>query len=161
MKKMINQKICFYGLMLSLLSGCAWMYEDKPQGQVIFHWGRENTGVQKFASDHSECMREAEPTRYLPDFSSWFYSEEAKLNVRADWHAGKGIWATYVPYTGAQPLIVNSLRDDSEVNPRIYRKCMEKRGYWHRSANIPEITNIYIYKPQQILQNKPFNRGDL
>lgn len=153
-----------FSIIFSLaLSGCGIFsfYEDKPQGQIIFHWGREGTGAQKFASDHSECMREAEPTKYFPDVSSWFYSEEAKLNIRADWHAGKGIWASYVPYPGAQPFVVNSLRNDEEVNPRTYRLCMERRGYFHRTANIPEITNIYIYKPQRVLQYKPFDPGDL
>ncbi len=157
----MNFKIFLFVSANILLSGCGFFYEDDPQGQVVYHWARENTGVQKFSKDHSECMRIAEPTRWMPDVSSWFYSEEAKLNLRADWHAGKGIWATYVPYVGAQPLIVNSVRDDSEVSPKKYRQCMEGRGYYHRSANIPEITNLYIYKPQRVLQNKPFNRGDL
>lgn len=145
------------------LCSCSWLpfYDDEPQGQIVYHWAKENTGVQKFSKDHSECMRIAEPTRWLPDISSWFYSEEVQLKIRADWHSGKGIWATYVPYTGAQPLIVNSVRDDSEVSPKKYRQCMEARGYWHRNANIPEITNIYVYKPQRVLQNKPFYQGDL
>ena len=106
------QKLFLICLSCSLLNACSW-FDDEPQGQVIYHWAKENTGVQKFVKDHSECLRVAEPTRWVPDVSSWFYSEEAKLNIRADWHSGKGIWATYVPYVGAQPLIVNSLRDDS------------------------------------------------
>lgn len=159
----MNKRLMLTGFLILMLSGCGIFsfYEDKPQGQVVFHWSRENTGIQKFSSDHSECMREAEPTKFLPDFSSWFYSEAAKLNIRADWHAGKGIWASYVPYTGAQPIMVNSIREDSEVSPRTYRKCMEARGYWHRTANIPEITNLYVYKPQRVLQNKPFDDAPL
>ncbi len=136
-------------------------YDDPDMGQIIYHWGRQGTGIQKFSQDHSECMRYAEPTKFFPDFSSWFYSEAAKLNIRADWHSGKGIWATYVPYPGAQPLIVNSLRNDEEVSPKVYRNCMEARGYWRRSANIPEVTNIYIYRPQRVLQNKPFDDSPL
>lgn len=136
-------------------------YDDPDQGQVIYHWGRAGTGIQKFASDHSECMRYAEPTKFFPDFSSWFYSEAAKLNIRADWHSGKGIWSTYVPYPGAQPLVVNSLREDEEVSPKVYRQCMEARGYWHRTANIPDVTNIYVYRPQRVLQNKPFDESPL
>ena len=73
----------------------------------------------------------------------------------------RGIWATYVPYPGAQPLIVNSLRDDENIKPKAYRECMENRGYAHRFTDIPETTNLYIYRPQRALQGKPFNRGDI
>lgn len=82
--------IIFSGL---LLSSCSWF--SRGEGQVIYHWERENTGVEKFARDHSECMRKAENIR-LPDFRTWFYSEEVKLDIRADWHAEKGIWASYI-----------------------------------------------------------------
>ena len=106
-------------------------------------------------------MRAAENWSWTPDINSWFYSEEAKLDIRADWHAERGIWATYVPYPGAQPLIVNSLRDDENIKPKAYRECMENRGYAHRFTDIPETTNLYIYRPQRALQGKPFNRGDI
>ena len=75
--------------------------------------------------------------------------------------AKKGIWASYVPYPGAQPLVVNSLRDDTRINPMNYRICMEKRGYWHRRYNIPTTTNIFIYKPQRRLQNVPFSNEEI
>ena len=81
--------IIFSGL---LLSSCSWF--SRGEGQVIYHWERENTGVEKFARDHSECMRKAENIR-LPDFRTWFYSEEVKLDIRADWHAEKGICQLY------------------------------------------------------------------
>lgn len=108
------------GLMAAILglSACGSLYDDDPQGQVIYHWQRKNTGIQKFSSDHSECLRAAEDWVLMPDFSNYFYSEEAKLNIRADWHSGRGIWATYVPYWNAQPLIVNSLRKDENISPR-------------------------------------------
>ena len=150
-------KIIFALLGLTL-SGCTLF--SSGQGQVIYHWQRPRTGVEKFSRDHSECLRLAEDFRLLPDFRSWFYSEEAKLDVRADWHSDKGIWASYVPHEGAQPLMVNSLRDDRDISPRKYRQCMEARGYTHRTGNIPDSTNLYIYSPQRVLQNKPFNQGD-
>lgn len=140
-----------------LLSSCTLFSEG--EGQVIFHWEREGTGVYKFARDHSECMRKAEDLKLLPDIKSLFYSEEAKLEIRADWHAEKGIWATYVPHIGAQPVIVNSLRDDSSSSPRKYRICMEDRGYWHRKDNIPTYSNLFIYRPQTVYQDVPFNLG--
>ena len=146
--------IIFSGL---LLSSCSWF--SRGEGQVIYHWERENTGVEKFARDHSECMRKAENIR-LPDFRTWFYSEEVKLDIRADWHAEKGIWASYIPYPGAMPIVVNSLRDDADSDPKEYRLCMEDKGYWHRTYNLPSVTNIYVYKPQRVLQDVPFNNND-
>lgn len=141
---------------LPLLLGSCTLFSD-GRGQVIYHWERENTGIQKFSRDHSECMRNAEDFKLLPDVRTLFYSEEVKLNIRADWHSEKGIWASYVAYPGAQPVLVNSLRNDADSNPKKYRQCMEKKGYWHRSYDIPSVTNIYIYKPQRVLQNVPFS----
>lgn len=143
------------------MAACSWMYEDEAQGQIIYHWERPKTGIIKFSRDHSECMRKAEKFTWYPDFNSWFYSEEVKLDIRADFHAERGVWASYVPYPGAQPLVVNSLRNDEDISPREYRLCMEGRGYAHRSYNLPETTNIYVYRPQRALQSKPFNRNDL
>lgn len=153
--RMLKNCIAISALAL-MLSACSWMVTGR--GQVIFHWEREHTGVEKFARDHSECLRKAEYFTLIPDVKSWFYSEEVKLDIRADWHSDKGIWASYIPYPGAQPIVVNSLRDDSAIDPNDYRNCMEKRGYWNRKYNIPSTTNIFIYKPQRIRQNTPFMR---
>ena len=138
------------------LSSCSLLSRGK--GQVIFHWERPNTGVEKFSRDHSECMREAEDFKFLPNIKNWFYTEEKRIDIRADWHSEKGIWASYVPYWGAQPLLVNSIRDDSDSSPKKYRKCMEKRGYSHRTHDIPSVTNIFIYKPQDVNQDTPFEK---
>jgi len=146
----------FYFLCISLLVLCSCTNAfDKAEGQVIYHWERENTGVQKFARDHSECMRMAEDWRLLPNFKGWFTTEEEKYNIVVDWHASKGIWASYVPYPGAQALIVNSIRDDSDASPKKYRMCMENKGYWHRRYDIPETTNLFIYRPQGPNQYDP------
>lgn len=153
----MNKNTLFSLISGILLSSCTLF--SSGQGQVIYHWERENTGVAKFSRDHSECMRQAEDIS-LPDFRTWFYSEEVKLDVRADWHAEKGIWASYVPYPGAMPVMVNSLRDDSDSDPKKYRLCMEDKGYWHRTYNLPSVTNIYVYKPQRVLQDVPFNNND-
>lgn len=139
-----------------LFSACTWLSEG--EGQVIYHWERPRTGVEKFARDHSECMRKAEDFKFLPNFKSWFYSEEARYDIRADWHSEKGIWASYVTYTGAQPILVNSIRDDSDSSPRKYRKCMESRGYTRRQHDIPTTTNIFVYKPQDINQDTPLEK---
>ncbi len=148
------KKICLIIVVNLILASCTFF--SKGKGQVIFHWERAHTGVEKFSRDHSECMREAEDFKLIPNVKSWFYSEEKRIGVRADWHSEKGIWASYVPYWGAQPLVVNSVRDDKDSSPKKYRACMEKRGYSHRTHDIPTITNIFIYKPQDVNQDVPF-----
>ncbi len=140
------------------LGSCTLFSEGK--GQVMYHWERENTGIEKFARDHSECMRMAEDFRLIPNVKTWFYSEEVKLDIRADWHSEKGIWASYVAYPGAQPVMVNSLRDDSDSSPKKYRLCMERRGYWHRNYDIPTYSNIFTYYPQSVNQDVPFGFGN-
>ncbi len=129
---------------------------SKGKGQVIYNWEKENTGVAKFSRDHSECLREAEGWFYIPDFSNWFYSEEYRYDIHVDWHKEKGIWASYVPYRGASPLLVNSIRDSERSDPKTYRLCMEKKGYWHRKYDIPSVTNIFVYKPQKPSDTIPF-----
>lgn len=131
-----------------LTTSCAWL--EKGEGQIVYHWAREKTSVFYFVQDHSECLRASEDMSWMPDIKSWFYSEEARYDIRADWHSEKGVWASYVPYAGAQPLVTNSLRDDIDVNPRKYRLCMEARGYWHRTYDIPTTTSIHVYKPQKL-----------
>lgn len=148
-------KHLYFSIAAILALGACTNAHDKAEGQVIYHWERENTGVQKFSRDHSECMRLAEDWKLLPDVKSWFTTEEVKYNIIADWHADKGIWASYVPYPGAQALMVNSIHDDSEVSPKKYRMCMENKGYWHRRYDIPETTNLFIYRPQGPNQNDP------
>ena len=151
----MNKSFIYWMLLPLLLTGCTSWF--KGHGQVIFHWERENTGIEKFSRDHSECMRIAEDFKMMPNFRSWFYSEEVKLNIRADWHSEKGIWASYIPYPGATPVLVNSLRKDDSSSPKKYRRCMEDKGYWHRTYELPTTSNIYIYRPQRVLQDLPFS----
>ena len=127
------------------------------KGQVIYHWEREKTGVAKFSRDHSECLREAEGWFHWPNIASWFYSEEYRYNIHVDWHKEKGIWSSYVPYRGASPLLVNSIRDSADSNPRKYRLCMERKGYWHRKYDIPSVTNVFVYRPQKPSDTVPFD----
>lgn len=138
------KKILLSFAAFTLLSACA-----SGDGAVVYHWERYNTGIEKFARDHNYCMREAESFSMLPRMQtlwhSMFYTEEKKLDIRADWDSDKGIWATYIPYPGAQPLIVNYLRDDADVDPGDYSKCMKKKGYTIRAYEIPEITNIRMH----------------
>ncbi len=149
----MQKNICFF-LLAAVLSSCTYL--SKGSGQVVYHWEKVNVGVQKFASDHAECLLSAKEFKLMPDFRTWFYSEETKLNTRADWKSSKGIWATYVPYEGAQPLIVNSRYDDDDISPANYSKCMKSKGYWPREHDIPEITNINLYKARRPHLMQPF-----
>lgn len=133
-------------ILVFVLSGCSW---SKGEGQIIYHWERERTGIPKFSRDHSECLKKAEGWFHWPNLASWFYTEEYRYNIVVDWHKDKGIWASYVPYPGASPVLVNSIRDSADSNPRDYRLCMEGKGYWHRTYDIPSVTNVFVYKPQK------------
>ena len=149
------RKFIYISAFVFSLCSCGIFYGDAAQGQIIYHWERPKTGIEKFARDHSECMRKAEGF-HVPDFRSWFFSEEVKLDLRANWHADRGIWASYVAYPGAQPVLVRSMHENDGSSPRKYRICMEKRGYTHRTDNIPSTTNIYQYKPERVMQDLPF-----
>ena len=59
-----------YAILLTLLTLTAC--SSGGQGQVIYNWERENTGVAKFSRDHSECLKEAEGWFHWPNISNWF-----------------------------------------------------------------------------------------
>ncbi len=136
-----------------LLSACA----STPKGQVVFHWDRYNTGGVKFSRDHSECMRQAEALKFFPNFRSWFYTEEQRYEIAVKWYKEHGIWASFVPYPGAMPIMVNSVRDDTDASPRKYQKCMLQKGYVERTTDIPEASNLFVYKPQSVNQDAPLD----
>lgn len=110
------------GVCSFLLSGCG--------GQTVFYWERPNTGATWFAKDHTECLRKADFWPYYWPGWPWGWQKEPDPNLRFDNDAANGIWASYVPYPGAQPLYVNSLRGDWSMSPSWYRRCMEDRGYY-------------------------------
>lgn len=149
----MNKKF-FIVALSSILCSCTYL--SQGSGQVVYHWEKNRTGVEKFSRDHAECLLDAKEFSLFPDFRTWFYSEETKLNTKADWHSDKGIWATYVPYPGAQPLIVNSRYDDDDISPKDYSECMEAKGYHTREHDIPEITNINLYKTRRSSVFQPF-----
>ena len=144
-------------LPLLLLGSCTMAADGK--GQMVYHWERENTGIEKFSRDHTECISKSKDFRWIPNVKSWVMSEEASLEIRADWHADKGIWASYVAYPGAQPVVVNSLKSDFDASPRKYRVCMEKKGYWHRTSYLPSITNLNHYNPRGRDYYTPYKLG--
>lgn len=150
----MKKNLLFPVIFAFALSSCTYL--TKGSGQVVYHWEKDNTGVEKFSRDHAECLIEAKEFSFIPDFRMWFYTEETKLNTRFDGKSDKGIWASYIPYAGAQPILVNSRTKDEDINPPKYRKCMESKGYWRREHDIPEITNINLHKEKQRLPYRPF-----
>lgn len=167
----MNRKLVLIFLIVLTLGACA-SNPDKPSrpwwkiapfswfdahgnGQAVFHWQRPHTGVQRFAKDHTFCMKNAMTFKLIPAAKKWFhnifYTEEKNLDIRADWNGKSGIWATYIPYPGAQPLVVNvpTPEEDDDIDYQAYVDCMEERGYIARNYNIPEITNIYLDKMYQ------------
>ena len=133
--------------LIMMTTACAM---NRGLGQVVYHWEKPRTGIKQFARDHSECLNYASPWKLMPDFKSLLHSEEFRIDARADWHSPRGIWSSYVPYPGAMPLMLNSLKRDDDINPRKYRVCMESREYTHRKYDIPSTTNIYYYQPQKL-----------
>lgn len=152
---MIQKFACLTAFSILL---CSCTYFSKGSGQVVYHWEKPNTGVEKFSRDHAECLIKAKEFTFIPDFRSWFYTEETKLDTRFDWKSDKGIWASYVPYDGAQPIVVNSRYADEDINPKDYSVCMRSKGYWPRDYEIPEITNINLYKARRPTLSKPFSQ---
>ncbi|MBR1649350.1 MAG: hypothetical protein IJ689_07130 [Alphaproteobacteria bacterium] len=161
----------FLTVVIVLLSACSFSGGDRPNrpwwrippfswfgahgdGQEVFHWQRPHTGIQKFATDHHFCMSESETFKLVPATKKWFhdlfYTEEKNLEIRADWNGKSGIWASFIPYPGAQPIMVNATRpeDDDDINYQKYVDCMVERGYTNRNYDIPEITNIYLRERQ-------------
>lgn len=130
-------------------------FDVHGNGQEIYHWQRPHTGIQKFSTDHKYCMQQAQTFKLIPAVKKWlhntFYTEEKSLDIRADWNGKSGIWASFIPYAGAQPVVVNVTRpeDDDDVDYQTYVDCMEGRGYTARNYNIPEVTNIYLRDPYQ------------
>ena len=120
------------------------------KGQEIYHWQRPRTGVQKFAADHKYCMLNAAQFKVIPAVKRWahsiFYSEEKHFEIRADWNGKSGIWSSFVPYEGAQPIMINmpTLEDDDDIDYRKYVDCMLARGYTARNYDIPDVTNVYL-----------------
>ena len=113
-----------------LLSGCSLVDE----GQKTFYWQRPNTGINWFAKDHNECMKEADwfPLQW-PGWP-WDWGEPGPLNLRFDNESGKGVWAQFVPYPGAQPVYVNYAYGDWSVDYDDYQDCMESRHYTQRMS---------------------------
>ena len=76
----MNKKLLLT-FMACALSSCT--YFQKGAGQVVYHWEKPHTGVEKFSRDLAGCLMAAKEFTLMPDFRSWFYTEVTKLDTRA------------------------------------------------------------------------------
>ena len=95
-------------------------------------------------------MQHSATFKLIPATKKWFhdifYTEEKHFEIRADGNGKCGIWASFVPYQGAQPIMINtpSLEDDDDINYQKYVDCMLNRGYTAINYDIPDVTNVYF-----------------
>ena len=128
---------------------------ESPGGKWRLSAGLTSTATDRKFITGSGRIQQAQTFKLIPAVKKWlhntFYTEEKSLEIRADWNGKSGIWASFIPYAGAQPVVVNVTRpeDDDDVNYQTYVDCMEGRGYTARNYNIPEVTNIYLRDPYQ------------
>ncbi len=117
-----------------ILCGVLFLASCGGKGQTIFFWQKEGVGPVWFAKEHNECLAKAD---YWPwQMPAWPPGSNRLPELRFDNNADNGIWANFVPYTGAQPVYVNSLVNDATMSPSSYESCMEEKGYIQRQPSI-------------------------
>ena len=87
------KKVSFL-LLCCFLWSCS--YFSGGVGQLVYHWERNRTGVERFVRDHNECLKYGKAVKWVPDFKSWFYTEETKLDTRADWNSAPFWWHLFL-----------------------------------------------------------------
>lgn len=116
---------CF-GLILSL-SACG-----TTDGVDVYHWRPvSNIGPNQFVRDHNYCIRDADawPLDTSPgDLVDYFSPgpHDPRHRLDSDEHR---VWASFVPYPGAQVIYVNDVNSSSYVDGEDYASCMESFGY--------------------------------
>lgn len=94
--------------------------------QTMYHWHKPETGMTQFVQDHNACLCAAD---MFPWTSPQILHPTEQYNTRMKNNRSGGIWASYIPYQGAQPVYVNSFMNDSSMIRPLYASCMERRGY--------------------------------
>ena len=113
MSNMYRRWILF--LMILVLAGCS--------RQAMYHWHKPQTGMPQFVEDHNSCLCTA---NFFPWTSPQWLHPTEQYNTRLKSRGANGIWASYIPYQGAQPIYVNSQMNDSAMLRPLYATCMEK-----------------------------------
>ncbi len=83
----------------------------------IYYWEKAGTGANRFI------------------LWPWTWAQLANSPETLDLHlrlSDGGIWANFSPYTGAQPVFVNSASPTTTVIYSWYADCMEEKGYKER-----------------------------
>ena len=94
----------------------------------IYYWEKAGTGANRFIMYHNKCLEKA-------DLWPWTWAQLANSPETLDLHlrlSDGGIWANFSPYTGAQPVFVNSASPTTTVIYSWYADCMEEKGYKER-----------------------------
>jgi hypothetical protein len=135
-------KQAFYILLL-LLTSCGW-----SKGQTIYNWERNYANMDRFTEDHLECLKISDHFPYK--IPNPFDRAETK-NTKAKWDDYRGIWASYTPYKGAQPILVKYEKNSWTVDNDKYTDCMLSRGYrqrsyrnWHPATAIENLKNSSV-----------------
>ncbi len=113
---------------------------------TVYHWqGRGDIGPQKFVRDHNSCIREADswpfetsPYAMFDNLSPGPHDPKNRMDPN-----DSKVWASFIPYRGAQPIYVNDFNGSTMVDGTEYASCMRSLGY--REALPREIRNDLIY----------------
>jgi len=123
--KDLLKKVCFTALATASVAACS-------NEATVYHWeGRTDVGPQKFIVDHNICMREADTWPFeksLYDIVDYVSPGPHDPKHRIDSKDAR-VWASFIPYPGAQAIYVNDVNSSSTVDGDDYAACMEERGY--------------------------------
>lgn len=123
--KDLLKKFCVMFLTAASLAACS-------KEATVYHWeSRRDIGHHRFVVDHNYCIREADfwPfERSLYDTVDFFSPGPHDLKHRIDPGEAR-VWASFIPYPGAQAIYVNDVNSSSTVDGADYVSCMESRGY--------------------------------
>lgn len=116
------KRICRLFALILLLTACS-------SPTRVYYWAKDNTGADRFVSDHNKCLRQADfwPWRHIGFDPMGPETLDLRLNLKDG-----GIWANYSPYPGAMPVFVNTATPSKTVIYWRYARCMRKAGYRER-----------------------------
>jgi len=123
--KDLLKKVCFIALATFSVVACS-------KESTVYHWaGRNDVGPNRFIVDHNACMREADSWPFdksLYDIVDYVSPgpHDPKHRIDAD---SERVWASFIPYPGAQAVYVNDVNSSNTVDGSDYVACMQERGY--------------------------------
>lgn len=144
MRNLLNCFVLAVGL-TAILASCSGDSESK-----VYHWASKgDVGPKRFVVDHNLCMREADGWPFetsageMLDFiSPGPHDPKHLLGAKDDM-----VWASFIPYKGAQAVYVNDVNSSSMIDGNDYATCMEKKGY---VQGYPEETRNHLINDRQM-----------